>query len=862
MERRKKNKMNHLIKKSVVALLSAALVTTVCQNMNITVYASKAASITQMPTVVNDFCFDGADHELLVPGAAEGGIILYSRGEAGVTEIPEVGWGEGIPIARDAGTYCVWYQLIDDLGSVTVEATLAGTVTIEKYTPELFLEEPLIVEFGETVGSGDIYRYGWEWVDPDANVGNVAGTFNFKAVYTGYPPEESGNYYLDASDVPVIVRQKGYIELFRTHKQACEYYYGSIENNAACTELDAKLGQSIKNAEDIMGNLEVAEFDVINTTGELKQLVEEAYNFIMRTDEEFAINTVLELYQNRASVEDIDYGRYDVFRKLKDAFEGLTAARLSKMDSEIVSGIRTYIAEVEQAHAAQLPLYEFKEMVRVLPYPAQVTAQDKAAIEAAVAAYEALSEELKGQVDGDTRMKFEEDVNALVNALLTGEDIAAMQAAIEAIEKLPLPEELKEEDAELVRDAVNKFESLREELKALLGEEWCDRLYAVADNLDRVLRDAEDIRLATAVIDKIWALPDVEDIAQKNGPAIKAARAAYESLTKEQKEILEGGSIERLESIEAAYTEAYGEYDAEVEYVAKMAEEAKAKAIAEYKKQQEAIKAAEEKAAADKKAAEEKKAEEEKKKAEEEKKAAEEKKAEEEKKTEEQKEEEKTSDDKVKLEDIIDELPEEVKEAKEEIQSVMDLEVTVTQKDGNIQVKWNKAASADSYDVFVQYCNDPSSMTVKSFSGNTTTRATFSQIDGKGINHKRSFNVYVAAYKKVEGKSVLLAKSHIGRYAGTENSLYSNIKDFTLTKKAYTLTKGATATISAKVILEDEDKIQLPEKYGKTFRYLSTNPDVVTVDGNGTLTAVGSGTCAVYVYAINGMMRQVTVTVK
>ncbi len=63
-------------------------------------------------------------------------------------------------------------------------------------------------------------------------------------------------------------------------------------------------------------------------------------------------------------------------------------------------------------------------------------------------------------------------------------------------------------------------------------------------------------------------------------------------------------------------------------------------------------------------------------------------------------------------------------------------------------------------------------------------------------------------------------------------------------------------------MLEDEDKTQLPGKYGKTFRYLSTNPDVVTVDGNGTLTAVGSGTCAVYVYAINGMMRQVTVTVK
>ncbi|MCR5203136.1 MAG: Ig-like domain-containing protein [Lachnospiraceae bacterium] len=118
------------------------------------------------------------------------------------------------------------------------------------------------------------------------------------------------------------------------------------------------------------------------------------------------------------------------------------------------------------------------------------------------------------------------------------------------------------------------------------------------------------------------------------------------------------------------------------------------------------------------------------------------------------------------------------------------------------------------------------------------------------------------ADKKVEGKSVLLAKSHIGRYAGIENSLYSNIKDFTLTKTAYTLTKGATATINAKVVLEDEDKTQLPGKYGKTFRYLSTNPDVVTVDGNGTLTAVGSGTCAVYVYAINGMMRQVTVTVK
>jgi uncharacterized protein YjdB len=69
------------------------------------------------------------------------------------------------------------------------------------------------------------------------------------------------------------------------------------------------------------------------------------------------------------------------------------------------------------------------------------------------------------------------------------------------------------------------------------------------------------------------------------------------------------------------------------------------------------------------------------------------------------------------------------------------------------------------------------------------------------------------------------------------------------------------ATIKASVKMENGKKKALPDDHVAKLRYRSNNQNVAKVDSKGNVTAVGTGTCTVYVYAKNGFAKKVAVTV-
>ena len=46
------------------------------------------------------------------------------------------------------------------------------------------------------------------------------------------------------------------------------------------------------------------------------------------------------------------------------------------------------------------------------------------------------------------------------------------------------------------------------------------------------------------------------------------------------------------------------------------------------------------------------------------------------------------------------------------------------------------------------------------------------------------------------------------------------------------------------------------------LRYLSSDPKIAQVSTSGVITARGKGTCCIYVFAHNGVGKQITVTVR
>lgn len=179
----------------------------------------------------------------------------------------------------------------------------------------------------------------------------------------------------------------------------------------------------------------------------------------------------------------------------------------------------------------------------------------------------------------------------------------------------------------------------------------------------------------------------------------------------------------------------------------------------------------------------------------------------------------------------------------------------------NITVKWGKVAGASGYDVYMAYCGSNNKLTlVKSVKGAKTVSAVIKKLNKKSVDQKKHIICYVVAYKMVNGKKVVLAKTITAHVVGAKNKTATDAKKITLSKSSYTLAVSKTATIKAKTVKVNKKRKLL--NHVAEFRYATSDKKVATVSKTGKITAKGKGTCYVYVYAVNGCAKKVKVTVK
>lgn len=187
----------------------------------------------------------------------------------------------------------------------------------------------------------------------------------------------------------------------------------------------------------------------------------------------------------------------------------------------------------------------------------------------------------------------------------------------------------------------------------------------------------------------------------------------------------------------------------------------------------------------------------------------------------------------------------------------------IRQKGKKINIVWKKVYGADGYDVYVQYCgrkfNKKSITAIKSGS---ETKITVRKINGKALNLKKNYKIYVLAYEWVDGEKVPLSKTITAHIAGKNNNKYTNVKAVKVKKSSYTIKKGRTARIKASAILVRRGKKQLSDAHAKEFRYATSSKNVATVSSKGKIKAVEIGECTIYVYARDGCVKKVKVKVE
>ena len=215
--------------------------------------------------------------------------------------------------------------------------------------------------------------------------------------------------------------------------------------------------------------------------------------------------------------------------------------------------------------------------------------------------------------------------------------------------------------------------------------------------------------------------------------------------------------------------------------------------------------------------------------------------------------------------DVTTETPVEIKDnvIRDDKNSVaMNSGFKLDQTASKLKVAWGRVKEADGYELYVTYCGTKFGEAAKEIKNNKITSATVTKINGKKLNLKKNYKLYIAAYKLVDGKKVRLANTIVGHVVGRKNTKYTNVKKVTVKKSKFTIKVGKTAKIKAKTVLVQKGKKQLSNAHAAQFRYLSINKDVATVDKNGKIKGVAKGTATVYVYARNGYAKKVKVIVK
>ena len=178
-----------------------------------------------------------------------------------------------------------------------------------------------------------------------------------------------------------------------------------------------------------------------------------------------------------------------------------------------------------------------------------------------------------------------------------------------------------------------------------------------------------------------------------------------------------------------------------------------------------------------------------------------------------------------------------------------------------IQLQWTRVKQADGYEIYAGKCNtddrEKTCSLKKTIKGNSNLKYVM-----KGLKNQRPYKVYMKAYKNINGNKVYIAKSYlVHSICNDSNKKYTNPNKIILAKTSLTLKKGKNYKISKTKITKVVKKKKLFNHEPK-FRYATSDQSVATVSKNGTIKALKKGKAKIYVIAINGIRKSITVKVE
>ena len=344
---------------------------------------NKAAPTVTAPTA-KTLTYTGSAQELVNAGSTGDGKLYYGVTTENTAPTDESLYTTSIPTATNAGTYYVWYKIAGDENHNDTEPACVEA-TINKATPSYTAPTGLVATYGDTLSSISLPT-GWAWADSTASVGN-AGTNIFAATFT---PDDTDNYNTVEQNLSVTVGKAtpsytAPTDLVATYGDTLSSI--SLPTGWAWADGTASVGNAGTNT--FAATFTPEDTANYNT---VEQNLSVTVNANDKTALIAAIGSASEYYNSISSEHP------DIAATLQNAIDVATSVKNDdkKTEAEISDAVTALNGAVDQAKADenQAKIDAVKTLITAIG-TVEYTNESKGKIDAAKAAYEALTPEQK-----------------------------------------------------------------------------------------------------------------------------------------------------------------------------------------------------------------------------------------------------------------------------------------------------------------------------------------------------------------------------------------------------------------------------------------------------------------------------------
>ena len=191
------------------------------------------------------------------------------------------------------------------------------------------------------------------------------------------------------------------------------------------------------------------------------------------------------------------------------------------------------------------------------------------------------------------------------------------------------------------------------------------------------------------------------------------------------------------------------------------------------------------------------------------------------------------------------------------LKNKLEKKLLVSRKKTKATVSWGLVPGAGKYEVYAKYTGKKKYEKVAVASGaGSVCKVTFSKLNGKKLNKKKTLKVYVVAYRY----NLPAAKSRKIYAAATASKRYGDAAEVRTDKKTCKIKIGRSTKIKARAVCRNGKK-QIKGQC-KAVRFVSLNPSIAKVNAGGKVKGLKKGSCTIRVFAKNGRSKDVKIVVK